>query len=188
MIAARPTRRGLLGAIAALGVAPGDPSAPPEPDGYRTSDYRGPTPMTLNGIPALTTPQAARLWKSGAAIFVDTLARPPRPAGLPASTIWHPKPRYDIPGGVWLADTGYGELSAVMEAYFTAALRSATGGDHGRIIVFYCLANCWMSWNAARRAATLGYTGVRWYRDGTDGWAASHLPLAPREPAPRPRE
>ncbi len=178
----RPTRRALLGLmlLAAAGAAP-----PPEPSGYRLKDYRAPTPMTLNGAPALSTPEAARLWKSGA-IFVDTLARAPRPAGLPAGTIWHPKPRDDIPGSVWLPDTGYGRLPEIMAAYFADALRTATGGRHDRILVFYCRADCWMSWNAARRAEALGYTRVRWYRDGTDGWAASGLPLTPAEPVPRP--
>lgn len=184
MIGLRLTRRRLLGGVAVIGVG----APPPEPDSYRTSNYRAPTPVTLNGAPALSTEEAARLWKSGAAIFVDTLARPPRPAGLPASTIWHPKPRYDIPGSIWLADTGYGELPAIMEAYFADALRAATGGDHDRTIVFYCLANCWMSWNAARRAEALGYPKSRWYRDGTDGWAAGGLPLTLREPVPRPHE
>ena len=36
------------------------------------------------------------------------------------------------------------------------ASRSATAGIHGRPIVFYCLADCWMSWNAAKGAASWG--------------------------------
>ena len=39
-----------------------------------------------------------------------------------------------------------------------------------RKIVFYCLKNCWMSWNAAKRAKTFGYTQVLWYPGGTEGW------------------
>jgi rhodanese-related sulfurtransferase len=27
-----------------------------------------------------------------------------------------------------------------------------------------------MSWNAAKRALSYGYTHVFWYRDGSDGW------------------
>jgi PQQ-dependent catabolism-associated CXXCW motif protein len=52
--------------------------------------------------------------------------------------------------------------------------------------VFYCLASCWMSWNAAKRALAIGYRHVAWYPDGTDGWAADHLPLELRTPVPRP--
>jgi len=162
-----------------------DPS-PPEPDGYRISDYRATVPATLNGRPALTTEQAAALWRQGEAVFIDTLPQPPRPQGLPPETIWHPKPRNDIPGSIWLPDTGYGELAPVMESYFTRNLEAATHGDRGRHLVFYCLADCWMSWNAARRAESLGYTRVDWYARGTDGWTAQGLPLEHREPEPRP--
>jgi rhodanese-related sulfurtransferase len=45
-----------------------------------------------------------------------------------------------------------------------------------------------MSWNAAKRAMTLGYTDVAWYRDGTDGWTAKGFPTEERQPATRPSE
>ncbi len=53
-------------------------------------------------------------------------------------------------------------------------------------MVFYCLAECWMSWNAAKRAIALGYRQVIWYPEGTDGWAAAGLPLSVTEPEPMP--
>jgi PQQ-dependent catabolism-associated CXXCW motif protein len=161
-------------------------TAPPEPQGYRTSHYRAPVPATVDGKPALTTDQAASLWRDHAAIFIDTLPQAPRPANLPAGTIWHRKVREDIPNSIWLPDTGYGQLPAIMETYFETNLREATANDRNRHLVFYCLANCWMSWNAAKHAMALGYTRVDWYAGGTDEWAAHHLPLEPREPKPRP--
>ena len=63
----------------------------------------------------------------------------------------------------------------------------ASGSDPNRMLVFYCLANCWMSWNAAKRALAMGYTHVAWYPDGTDGWTTDHLPLELRTPLPRPQ-
>lgn len=177
------TRRCLLGASAAIALVP---SAVPEPEAYRRKEYRGATPATLNGKPALSTSEAERLWRAGGAIFIDTLAQPPRPPGLRAGTLWRPKPRDDIPGSVWLADSGYGELAPVMQAWFAEMLNRVTGGKRNRTLVFYCLGECWMSWNAAKRAASLGYTNVLWYRDGTDGWAAAGLPMERREPAGRP--
>ena len=159
---------------------------PPEPEGYRTSDYRSPVPATVNSKPALTTEQAAAFWHDHAAIFVDTLPQAPRPTNLPAGTIWNRKARDDIPGSIWLPDTGYGQLPSIMETYFATNLQQATAGDRSRHLVFYCLANCWMSWNAAKRAMALGYKQVDWYAGGTDEWAAHHLPLEPREPKPRP--
>ena len=155
-----------------------------EPEGYRLEDYRAPTPSTLRGVRVVTTDEAEQLWRSHAASFVDVMPRPPRPK-LPEGTLWLDKPRADIPGSIWLPDTGYGELAPSMAEYFANGLQKATGGDHARMIVLYCLANCWMSWNAAKRALTLGYTHVDWYPDGTDGWEEAFLPLAKSEPLPR---
>ncbi len=165
-----------------LGAAP----QPAEPTAYRTDDYRSPTPATLHGARVLTTDQAHDLWVKHQAVFIDVLPQPPRPPGLPAATIWHPKPRLDIPGSIWLPDTGYGALAPVMETYFAQGLARASSGDLSRPLVFYCLHNCWMSWNAAKRAISLGYTDVDWYPDGTDGWTAHDYPTEHREPVPRP--
>jgi PQQ-dependent catabolism-associated CXXCW motif protein len=161
---------------------------PSEPDAYRMDDYRSATPATLAGVTVVDTAGAKRLFDEGRAVFVDVLPRAPRPAGLPASTVWHPKPRKDIPGSLWLVDTGYGALPPAMEAYFRGGLEKATAGDRERPLVFYCLRDCWMSWNAAKRALSAGYRQVVWYPDGTDGWAEAGLKLEPREPVTRPDE
>ena len=164
----------------------GAASVAPEPSGYRMDQYRAPTPGTLAGSTVVTTKQAYALWSDRRAAFIDVLARPPRPRGLPSSTIWHPKPRADIPGSIWLPDTGYGALAPVMETYFSRGLARVSAGDRGHPLVFYCLKNCWMSWNAAKRAMTLGYTHIVWYPDGTDGWEARGFPTEVRQPLPRP--
>jgi PQQ-dependent catabolism-associated CXXCW motif protein len=161
-------------------------AAPPEPSGYRMDDYRAPTPPTLRDATVLTTEEAHALWVKRQAAFIDVLPRPPRPTGLPTSTIWRPKPRFDIPDSIWLPDTGYGTLAPAMEAYFERGLEQASAGDRGHMLIFYCLEDCWMSWNAAKRAMALGYTRVAWYPDGTDGWTANGFPTERREPLPRP--
>jgi PQQ-dependent catabolism-associated CXXCW motif protein len=92
-----------------------------------------------------------------------------------------------VPGSIWLPDTGYGVLAPAMQQYFEHGLEQASGGDRNRMLVFYCLANCWMSWNAAKRAIAIGYTHVAWFPDGTDGWSAERLPLEQRTPVQRPR-
>ena len=161
--------------------------APPEPSDYRMDDYRAATPATLRGAMVLSTEEAHALWQRHEAVFIDVLPQVPRPAGLPASTIWREKPRQDVPGSVWLPDTGYGALAPVMQRYFERGLEQATGDDHNRLLVFYCLASCWMSWNAAKRALAMGYRHVAWYPDGTDGWTAHNLPLEPRVPLQRPQ-
>lgn len=176
------TRRTIILAAALLPAA----AAPPEPPVFRMNDYRSPTPATLRGATVLSTDQAHALWQDHRAVFVDVLPRPPRPPNLPAETIWHPKPRADIPGSLWLPDTGYGELAPRMEQYFQQNLQAATAGDRSHTLVFYCQRDCWMSWNAARRALALGYLHVNWYPDGTDGWTEQGLAVAPNEPRPRP--
>jgi PQQ-dependent catabolism-associated CXXCW motif protein len=159
-----------------------------EPDGYRLENYRSPTPATLRGARVIGTDEAETIWRSHAAAFVDVLPRPPRPRDLPAGTLWRDKPRANIPGSIWLPDTGYGELAPSMADYFARGLDKATNGDRARMLVLYCLADCWMSWNAAKRAVALGYSDVAWYPEGTDGWLNAFLPLQDATPEPRPDE
>jgi rhodanese-related sulfurtransferase len=45
-----------------------------------------------------------------------------------------------------------------------------------------------MSWNAAKRVLTYGYSNVAWYPEGTDGWTFYDLPVAESQPEPRPDE
>lgn len=159
----------------------------PEPDGYRMEAYRAPVPATLKGARVVSTPDAEAFWRSGEAIFVDVLPRAPKP-DLPEGTVWREPAHHDISGSVWLPDVGYGALTPEMEDYFRGNLAELSGGDPARTLVIYCRSDCWMSWNAAKRAASWGYSGIVWYPDGTDGWAAENLPLEERTPVPRPGE
>lgn len=162
--------------------------APPsEPDSYRTDNYRAPVPATLKGARVLTTDEAEVVWRGRKAVFIDVLPHPPRP-NLPPGTVWRETPRHNIPGSIWLPDTGYGELAASTEAYFQQGLKRASGGKLDKLLVFYCQANCWMSWNAAKRAMSYGYANVAWYPDGTDGWQQLDLPVEDSRPEPRPAE
>jgi PQQ-dependent catabolism-associated CXXCW motif protein len=178
----------LLAAMLALTVPGRAQDAPPEPEGYRTDNYRAPVPATLAGARILTTGQAEAIWRSGSGAFVDVLPRPPKPPNLPAGTIWRDKPRLNIPGSIWLPDTGYGALAAATEDYLRDGLVRASGGDHAKLLVIYCQADCWMSWNAAKRALSYGYSNVAWYPDGTDGWQRAGLPLTDSQPEPRASE
>jgi PQQ-dependent catabolism-associated CXXCW motif protein len=161
-------------------------AAAPEPEGFRIESYRAPTPATLHGATVLTTAQAEALWRDKRAAFVDVLPQAPRPKNLPKDVLWRDKPRADIPGSVWLPDTGYGALSDPMRDYLVAGLKKARAGDPERPLVIYCQRDCWMSWNAAKRALALGFKPVDWYPEGTDGWREAGLPLEARQPEPRP--
>lgn len=176
----------LLAVVALAATAVAETAAhPPEPDAYRLDNYRAPVPATLKGASVIDTAKAFELWRAKTAVFVDALPHAPKPAGLPEKAVYREQPRFDIPGGVWLPDTGYGEITEATQLYLEKGLATATGGDKAKPLVFYCLANCWMSWNAAKRALTLGYTNVLWYPEGTDGWTAAKHPLEEKKPEPR---
>jgi PQQ-dependent catabolism-associated CXXCW motif protein len=160
----------------------------PEPEGYRTDNYRAPVPATLAGARVLATAEAEAIWRAGAGVFIDVLPHAPKPQNLPAGTIWREKPRLNIPGSIWLPDTGYGTLAAATEDYLRHGLAHASGGNSATLLVIYCLTDCWMSWNAAKRALSYGYRNVAWYPEGTDGWQRADLPVAEAQPAPRAGE
>lgn len=155
---------------------------PAEPEDYRMSEYRAPVPATLQGARVVTTAEAETLWREKQAVFFDVMPHTAKPAGLPPDTIWRDKIRENIPGSIWLADVGYGALTSEQAGYFREGLATHTGSDRSRPILFYCMADCWMSWNAARRAVEWGYNSVIWYPSGADGWQQAGLPLEETKP------
>ena len=157
-----------------------------EPAGYRMSDYRSPTPRTLTGARTVSTAELEELIAAERPVVIDVLPAPRAPKNRPEGSLWRPEPRDNIPGSVWLPNVGYGELSDEFERYFRDELARLTAGESDRALVFYCQADCWMSWNAARRALAYGYETVVWYPEGTDGWQAAGLPLEPAEPVAMP--
>lgn len=159
----------LAGPVAAQGVS--------EPEGYRGEPYRAPVPETLAGAVVVDAKAAHVLWQGGEVAFVDVLPRAPKPGNLPPGTIWRDKPRLSIPGAVWLPNTGYERIAPETEAYLREGLAEVTGDDPGHPVLFFCLEDCWMSWNAAKRALEMGYSEVYWFPEGTDGWDFEGYPL-----------
>ncbi len=159
----------------------------PEPDDYRMDHYRAPVPATLTGGIVVGPEAAYALWEKGGVAFIDVLPQAPKPENLPKGTIWRDKPRDSIPGAIWLPNVGYGAIADVTDRYFRDGLAEATGGDTAYPVLFFCLADCWMSWNAAKRALEYGYETVYWLPEGTDGWTFQDYPVervTPREPQP----
>jgi PQQ-dependent catabolism-associated CXXCW motif protein len=76
---------------------------------------------------------------------------------------------------VWWPEIGRGALAKTVEQRLRQRLQEVTQDDPGRLLIFYCLADCWMSWNAARRAGTMGFHAA-WFPEGVDGWQAAGLP------------
>ncbi len=156
----------------------------PEPSGYRTDGYRMPVPRTLKGATVIDADKAETLLKENSAIFLDVYPRAPKPPNLPAGTVWRDPPHASIAGAHWLPNVGYGVLSPDFESYFRSRLDKLTGSDKAKPVVFFCLKDCWMSWNAAKRALSWGYTSVLWFPEGTDGWQAIGNDLTPATPVP----
>jgi PQQ-dependent catabolism-associated CXXCW motif protein len=142
----------------------------------------------LRGARAISTLEAQAIWSERAAHFIDVLPHVPRPPDLLARTLWQGQRRLNIPGSTWLPDTRYGELSRTAEEYLRNGLERVTRGDLDQPLVLYCLRDCWMSWNVAKRALSWGYTAVMWYPEGTDGWQEAGFPLAQARPAWQERE
>ena len=144
----------------------------PEPGDYRGEPYRAPVPATLQGATVIDGAEALRLHGEGVP-FLDVLPRKTRPEGLPEGTIWREPAHETIPGAIWLWGTGWENLAPDEQARLERGLEQATQGDKAAPMVIFCLKDCWMSWNAARRAVALGYTAVHWFPDGVEGWESA---------------
>ena len=160
-------------------------SAVPEPEGYRTERYRAPTPATLEGATVVDTAALRQLIASEPPILIDVMSKRIEPKEQQAT--WQPPPRKHLPGSAWLPNVGLGSLSPEFTAYFKDNLAALTDGDAAQPLVFYCDANCWMGYNAAKRAVQeLGYSNVYWYPEGVEGWRNAGLELVEAEPEPMP--
>lgn len=182
-------RRFSLIALLAVGLAGcaqlAAPKLPPPPAGYRLSHYRAPTPAELPGAQRVDARQlAARLQTAPRPLLIDVL-----PAGRLTDSDgvshWLPNaPRRNLPGSVWLPNVGHGEPEPAMADWFARELARLSAGNRDAPLVFYCLRDCWMSWNAGKRALALGYRQVLWFADGSDGWQEAGLPLEDAAPLP----
>ena len=142
-----------------------------EPDDYRMGDYRAPVPATLQGATVVDAEALRALIEGGADVaLIDVLPRDRRPDDFPADRLWRPPTRHHLPNSVWLPNVGYGRLSAAYQRYFMDNLEKLTNHRAGKMLVFYCDADCWMSWNAAKRALALGFRKVHWFPGGVDEW------------------
>ncbi len=174
--------RAVAAVIAICSTTPGLAGDVAEPAGYRMDGYKAPVPETLQGATVVTTKEAEKLWREGSAVFFDVMPHVQKPTGLPEGTVWREPVRKDIPGSIWLPNVGYGAISAETADYFREGLSAHTGGGRSGKVLFYCMTDCWMSWNAAKRAIEWGYSAVIWYPPGADGWESEDLPLADNRP------
>lgn len=153
-------------------------------EGYRIARYRSPTPEQADGGVRLDTQRLLSMQRQpGRLALIDV-----QPVRWQDGIFLQSKPRHNLPGSLWLPNVGQGELPPEWAEYFRRGLQQASAGNPDHPLVFYCTADCWMSWNAARRAAQWGYRQVYWYAEGTDGWHEANLRLEKATPSPLPAD
>ncbi len=116
----------------------------------------------------VTLAEVDRLKAEGAAL-IDVM---PQRGGFDRKTgMWLIADRREtIPGAVWLPGNGRGTIEPRLANYLATWLRQLSGGKRDHPLVFFCMADCWMSWNAVRArpiSAIAGSTGFR--KAPTDG-------------------
>ena len=163
------------------------PADGPLPDGvdaatgFRMQRYRSPVPQTLPGAEVVDTPRVIELLAAGDVVFIDVYP----PTGLgpdPLQGFWVTNEQHsNIEGSVWLPEVGRGFIDSAHTDYFQRNLNQLTKGSTTPLL-FYCTADCWQSWNAAKRAILWGHENVFWYPDGTDGWQDHNQPLVEAVP------
>ena len=154
------------------------------PNGYRLNDYNAPVPDAVPGGTVIHTQSLHALLANPQVILVDVLPAERRPAGMRPGTPWLPLPHRDLPGSLWLPDVGRGAIPPALDQWLDQSLLRACAGDRSRPVVVYCKADCWMSWNAAKRIAQHGWRHVYWYPDGPASWSQAGFPLVKAQPAP----
>lgn len=159
-----------------LGAASAD-AAPdvPVPESYRMDDYRAPVPDTVPGAQVLHIPAMQQRVAERDSVLIDVLPAPRRPASMRPGTPWLPERHRSLPGSLWWPEIGRGGLPETMLKHMRQRLQEVTQDAPGRLVIFFCLTDCWMSWNAARRAAEMGFHAA-WFPEGVDGWQAAGLP------------
>ena len=158
-----------------------------EPQDYRMSDYRTPTPATLAGATVVDAVEVHALIKDNKqTVLIDVLPLERKPPDFPPDRLWRTPPRYNLPGSVWLPNVGDGPISPSFKQYFVENLENIVSTKYNPPLVFYCLVDCWMSWNAAKRALELGYDNIYWFPGGTDEWEAMGYELEPSKAVKMP--
>jgi PQQ-dependent catabolism-associated CXXCW motif protein len=158
----------LLSAVANAGAA----SDVPEPQGLWTGAMAGQTPKTLAGAVVVDL-AAIEALMADKPLLLDVGPATRKPENFPADRLWLPTHR-SIPKAIWMPGAGAAPLEAGREELFYHRIAELTHGDRTKPIVIFCRPECWGGWNAGKRLVTKGYTSIRWFPAGIDGWQEKH--------------
>ncbi len=151
------------------------------PDGYRMKRYKAPVPSYVSGAQTVNAAEVVTLKKDGA-ILIDVIGSGNNLTKKVDGTWLVVNPHTSIADTLWLPDVGRGALNSDQEQYFLKAMQEITANNLTQAAVFFCKENCWMSWNAAKRAASYGYRNLYWFPEGTEGWKKAGNNLEKVEP------
>lgn len=179
--ALRHLRSALLSLLCCIVATPLIAEEVPEPPNYRTDNYMAPVPKTLTGATTVDAETLHKKLADGANIaLIDVLPLRRKPPDFPPNRLWRTQPRNNIPNSIWLPNVGYGDIAPEFQTYLIENLNRLIHkrkSDKPVELLFYCLADCWMSWNAAKRALELGFRNILWFPGGTDEWEVMGYPL-----------
>jgi PQQ-dependent catabolism-associated CXXCW motif protein len=155
-----------------------------EPAAYRTSDYRSEVPLTVKGAKVIDTAQQLQsfLRKNENSVLLDAFPAPHKPNNFPIDDLWIEPERVTLPGALWLANTGMGNLPEELEELLITQLKQLTSNDKQRSVIIFCEPACWHSWNASKRAVSYGYSNIYWYRQGVTGWQQAGFSVTVQQP------
>ena len=184
----------LVAALAALAHGPAHSASTEEhrakrpelfhPDtGLRISRQRAPTPDDVPGALRVSIRDVRRMIDAGVHLLDVGAAAQSRYDELDGT--WLVRDQHKtLPGAVWLPEVGRGTLAPEMQAYLETNVMRMTKGDRNAPIIVFCIADCWMSWNATQRLTAMGYGKVHWFAEGIDGWLDENWKLEPVDPVP----
>jgi PQQ-dependent catabolism-associated CXXCW motif protein len=153
--------------------------------GLRIHHYTDPVPADVPGGVTLDTAGVVQLLEQHPeTVLLDVISiNDARYDALDGS--WPDAPRREnIPGSLWLPNVGFGRPADDMFTYLIDNATAAVSGDLSKPVLVYCIADCWMGWNAVQHLANAGFDTVYWYPEGTDGWVAAGRPVEVSQPVP----
>jgi PQQ-dependent catabolism-associated CXXCW motif protein len=123
----------------------------------------GPTPRTVPGARTITTRQLVEFYRKERPVVINVLD-------------WT-EGAFALPGTQWIHGMGNTRLLPPQTKELRALMAQIVP-DKTSPVVVYCLSwECWLSYNAALTALSLGYNNVYWYRGGMHAWNQARLPV-----------
>jgi PQQ-dependent catabolism-associated CXXCW motif protein len=171
---------GVVMSVASIAKQSGDSELFDRATGYRISAIRASVPSKIEGGKMISLDALEELIVKDKPLLIDVMSDEPSTLyrysfGLLGKAI----DRKNIPGSLWIPKIGQGKITDAEEKELKSTLNLLTDGDVHKPMVYYCLSDCWVSWNAARRAIAMGYKQVYWFKDGTNVWNDAGLELVP---------